>query len=205
MADISNKTLAILVGVAIVISVIGILSIGKPSILYITGAGTTDAGNVSVNLTEEISVQVAYNINFGNGRVAGDNASATLQSNETTSVGGTWTWTAQYIRVENDGTVNETLNVSADTAIDDWLGGTAATNDIDIIGWVTEANACSNATYLNIYRDIQTANADETLCPNLGFGTGADEVNTSVKLVVPSDAETGQKDVVLTFTVEKFP
>lgn len=202
MGDISNKTLAILVGVAIVISVIGILSVGKPSILYITGAGTTDSGNVSVNITEEISVQVEFNVNFGNGRVLGDNTSATLESSGTSATGGSWTWAAQYVRVENDGTVNETLNVSADTSATDWLGGTSP--NLEIKGHVTEANACNNATWLAIYRAIATANADITLCPNLQFGTGKDEVNTSVKLTVPSDAEVGQKDVVLTYSVAKY-
>ncbi len=197
MADISNKTLAILVGIAIVVSVVGIMSFGKPSVLYVTGRGTT--GNVSVNLTSSVSVLVKYNINFGNGRVLGSNLSSTLESNNTAAKGGSWTYSKQYIYIENDGTVNESLNVSEPTAVASWLGGTNPA--IYTRGWQTEVGACTNNATLFAYHDISTT-AQAVLCPNLQYGNSADTVNASIKLVVPSDASTGKRNVVLTFTVK---
>ena len=196
MADISNKTLAILVGIAIVVSIVGIMSLGKPSVLYITGSATS--GNVSVNLTSATSVLIKYNINFGNGRVLGSNASAILESNNTAAKGGSWTWTKQYVYVENDGTVNETINVSSGTSIASWLGGT--TPHMYVEGWVTEPNACTDAATMSTYKTVDAQNAQVRLCRDLLFGSANDTVNASVKLTVPSDAPSGKKNVVLTFS-----
>ncbi len=158
-------------------------------------------GNVSINLTSEVSISVKYDIDFGDGRVAGDNSSATLESNNTAAEGGTWSWPEQYLQIKNDGTVNETVNVSASSNITSWLGGTAP--GLEIIGWETELGACDNSTYLNTYKEINTANAAATLCDKLKFGAGNNEFNTSIKLIVPADAGVGNKNVVLTFTAKK--
>ncbi len=158
-------------------------------------------GNVSINITSEVSLSVKYNVNFGDGRVVGDNLSATLESNNTNAIGGTWSWPEQYIKIKNDGTVNEMVNVSASASAAAWIGGTAP--DFEMIGWVTEANACNDSAYLNTYKEINTANASVALCKNLKSGTGKNEFNASVKLVVPSDALAGSRNVVLTFTAKK--
>jgi hypothetical protein len=200
MADISNKTLAILVGIAIVVSVVGILSLGKPSVLYVTGRGTTDGGNVSVNLTSELSILVTNNINFGNGRVAAGSPNATLESSGVAAVGGSWATITQYITVENDGTVNASVNVSADSGINTWLGGTGAINDMQIKGHATESNACPSL--VTTYQSIQDINADVTICPLLKYGKVEDSFNTSIKLVVPSDATMGSKKVSLTYSAK---
>jgi hypothetical protein len=198
MADISNKTLAILVGIAIVVSVVGILSLGKPSVLYVTGSGV--AGNVSVNLTSELSILVSHNINFGNGRVAAGNPNATLESSGIAAVGGSWATITQYITVENDGTVNASVNVSADSGVDTWLGGSIGINDMQIKGHATEGSSCT--TLATTYQKIDVANADVNLCPLLKYGKTSDEFNTSVKLVVPSDATMGLKKVQLTYSAK---
>ncbi|MBW3022472.1 hypothetical protein KY308_00005, partial [Candidatus Woesearchaeota archaeon] len=114
MGDVSNKTLAILVGVAIVVSIIGLLSVGRGGITYITARAGSGEGPVSVNLTSEISILVTDSIDFGNGRVNSTATNATLDSDAGTVDGGSWTPITEYIKIENDGTVNISVNVSAD-------------------------------------------------------------------------------------------
>lgn len=163
---------------------------------FITGRSTSDSGNVSIELSSETAIRVFYNINFGNGRVNSTADNAVLDSDlGGTSKNGTWSYAKQYFRIENDGTVNISVNVSSDKDASSYIGGTSPA--FQVKGIATEVNACPadlNITYI----DILTA--PRKICPRLKFGSGENEFNVSSKLVIPSDAAPGQKVCTLTFS-----
>ncbi len=199
MGDISNKTLAILVGIAIVISLVGILSVSKGGVVYLSGAGTT--APVTFNATSETTITVTGSIDWGNGRVNSDAPNATLDSNAGTVTGGSWGAIEDYILVRNDGTVNITVNLSADgdNNAAGLIGGTNP--EFQIKGNITESSACAG-TLVQTWTDMP--NSTETpinICDLLNHGPNTnDEFNVSARIVVPSDAEVGARNATLTFS-----
>jgi len=197
MSDVSNKTLAILVGIAIVISLLGALSVGKGGVSYITGKGIT--GPVSFNATAEVSVKVVGSIDFGNGRVNATAANATLDSDASTVVGGSWTPIKQYLKVENDGTVNISVNLSADANNNaaGLIGGTSPL--FQMKGVATEGSSCVTlqTTYTNVPNSTE---APLAICNRLQYVNSADEFNVSAKVAMPSDAAIGTRNATITFS-----
>ena len=113
MGDISNKTLALLVGVAIVISLVGIFSVPKGGIVYITGRGTT--GTTSYGVQSELTINVTQTaVAFQSGKVETGYTSCVVSSNYTDAAtetsgsassgcGGNWTGTnTRSFIVRND-------------------------------------------------------------------------------------------------------
>jgi len=202
MSDISNKTLAILVGIAIVISLLGVLSVGKGGVSYITGKGSTGTGPVSFNATSEVSIKVVGSIDFGNGRVNATAANATLDSADGTTVGGSWSFSAQNIKVENDGTVNISVNLSAGASENaaGLIGGTSPL--FQMKGIATEGSSC--VTLQTTYTAVPASSEEPfEMCDILQYVNSADEFNVSAKVAIPSDAATGARNATITFSASE--
>ena len=58
MTDISNKTLAVIVGVALVVSLVGLFNLPN-SIGLLTGLGTTGQARINITANAELNVTVA--------------------------------------------------------------------------------------------------------------------------------------------------
>ena len=100
---------------------------------YRLGAGVGGGGpsgssgsnsTVSFNITEEVSIIVNQSVDFGSGRVSPNASFAVLDSDAGTVVNGTWTPVNQSFYIENDGTVNISINYTANKNADQFLGGT---------------------------------------------------------------------------------
>lgn len=94
MGDISNKTLAILVGVAIVVSLIGIFSVqmgGLTGAAHVSTTNTTEEnGSVYFDFLDVISISLDDGeINLGSGTLADNSKNITLESLNASSKGGT--------------------------------------------------------------------------------------------------------------------
>jgi hypothetical protein len=200
MSDVSNKTLAILVGIAIIISLVGILSVSRGGVRYISG-GATGSGPVSFNATSEVSILVTGSIDWGNGRVNKTAASATLDSDAGTVVGGTWTPVTQYINIENDGTENITvdLNANANNNAAGLIGGTSPSfkmKGVDVDGGC----AALETTYTAVPNSTETK---FNICPVMTYDVDNDEFKVAAELVIPSDAAAGARNATITFTGTK--
>ena len=192
--DITNKTLATLLVVAIAVSVIGtFLVVSKPS--GITGAAqTTGTGNVNLSITGIIAIAVSGNINFGAGSVTAGQASATLDSSVVNATNGDWAFAAQYITIENQGNKNVVLVANSGSTAADFIGGTSPAQEIE--GVAHGGGGCAAPAAYGAY---STA-GDKSICPVLAFAGTVDKVNAAVKLTIPSDAAVGAKGQIITFT-----
>ena len=74
-----NKSIALLVGILIIISLASFLIVPR-SIVYLTGKASSGSSNTAFNLTSEVSVLVTNAVDFGEGRVDANATFAILDS-----------------------------------------------------------------------------------------------------------------------------
>ena len=213
MADISNKTLALLVGVAIVVSVVGIFVAQEGA--QITGYGTTETGVVNLTIAASVSINVTGDIEFGVGTVAGTTQDfADLFSNNGTVRGGNWTFSSQFITIENDGTVNVTLNVRSDKNATGFIGGGIEgteneprfeffiqNQEDDSCAFIKNGSAFGVGNFTN-YNG--TGNEELVVCNSFDFSSASDLLNFSTFVRVPITAPTGLKTATVTFTAAQI-
>jgi len=203
MSDISNKTLAILVGVAICISLVGIFAAQRGVI--VTGMASTGTGQVNLTITEITSILVTNNIDFGAGYV-NDSAQdwAYLYSNNASTTYGNWSFSAQSVHIKNDGSVNVTLDIKTSKNATGFIGGTSP--DFKFFVNETEATACfaavvNGSSYstgdfgpnYNISKDLR-------VCNNLKMEQAANELDMYAYVKVPKNAKAEAKTTTITFT-----
>ena len=131
MEDLSNRTLAILIGIAIIISISGILAIPKQGVTFLGAVTNTTTGvaNVSIQSVTQIRLNNAT-VDFGIGFVNSTSARCILESNNSNrydsayttvhpcdKVGGGPGFNAPAITsafvIENVGNVNVTLQINS--------------------------------------------------------------------------------------------
>lgn len=131
--DISNRTLALLLGVAIIVSLVGILGSKSSYVAYtLTGYATDQNATVGAEVTRVIAITVAGAIAFGSGYIFQNNSEQAILLNSTggdltsnrcapantTFAGATCTMaddTDNKITVRNDGNVNVTILMDINT------------------------------------------------------------------------------------------
>ncbi len=184
MAEISNTTLAVLVVTALLVVVGGTLLNGG-----LTGFATSDTGTVNLTINSTLAIQVAPglgSISFGtcNPRPG---ASYWCSSNDTAACSGTNslgncsgdTTTPQYIRVDNAGNVNASVNVTSECTAANLIGGTSP-----LFQFVT--TAC-NGTGVSTWTSLSSTTA--AACDNVAYRGG--QMQFYVNITVPNDASGG--------------
>jgi len=113
---------------------------------------------------------------------------------------GSWFVYKDYFFIENDGTVNISVNFSANKNANKFIGGTSPS--FKIKGIVDESNACPdlNTAYADVPNSTETPGV---LCPLLQFAQDKDIFDVATKLVVPSDIIAGDKSATITFSAAK--
>lgn len=220
MEDISNKTLAILLIAAMVVSLGGtILSLNRLSVFrtpaqQITGYGA-GTGTANLSITQDTTIEVFVNIiDFGSGivNVSFGCTNATLASSHNDT-----NWTAEWdtcwadasgpvtfnsgdndIVLRNDGNINLTVTMdsTSDTAAT-FIGGTADTPLYQYRAFSNETNACDSANNAT-WHDVNSS-ATMAICNKLKSSNDEDEVRVAIKVRIPKDAA-GYKEDILTFT-----
>jgi hypothetical protein len=169
MVDVSNKTLAVLIGTTLFVLLVGTwLNLGADLPASITGHATTGTGtvNLSINSTLAIQVNALYNnINFGTctPRPAAtyscgtDDSSICTGSNALGNCTGDTT-SPQFIEVDNVGNVDANVSVSSECTAAQLIGGTSPAftfvttqcNGTGVSAWTSldsAAVACHNVSY----------------------------------------------------------
>ncbi len=185
--DISNKSLATLLIVAIVVSIGGTwLVLSKtPGVLQITGLqSSTSTGQINVTIETLGSIRFANNtLNFGQGRVNTSlgNDRCILDTNGTNDLNKCINFTTNgagtnhgALELENDGSTNATVQLSFDKNADTFLGGSSTINEFrfSIAQNGTENASCTNSTggYGTSGNCSMAANGTCTVGPDGWFG-----------------------------------
>lgn len=217
MTDISNRTLALLVGVAIIISVAGIL-VAQRGTLHVTGmAQYSPEANLTIQKFVEITV--TDNIEFGEGAVYAADSYADLYSHNATvcgvggcadvsggtagSDGGNWTFTTAdgVIFVENSGNVNVNLSVTSSDTAATMIGGTSPAPLLQLWAREHESGSCEDAVDPAVLGSFtEVTGSEQLICDNFSTVNTKDEVNITAYARVPADAAPGLKTTTLTIT-----
>jgi hypothetical protein len=208
--DISNKSLAIMLALSIVISLGGLVVFLTKGGEQITGAATTPTAIARINITSRASINwTVATVDWGTGYV---NDTATYCLLNTEGINDlanctNFTTVTQGLRLENDGNRVVQLNLSSNVSAAQFIGGTSplfqwkmANNESDSCGNQQPGNTCSlNSSalqYQGAYADVSTASVE--VCPCYKFQNTNDTINVELQVRVPSDSYYGVREATLT-------
>ncbi len=214
MEDISNKTLATILIVTIVIS-LGTTLVTLNSIhdrgLSITGRAATGQGTARVNITSSLSILMLTNsVDFGDGRI---NASVTNCASNGVNIStlrpdfnidNCWCNVSGYalgmpapFHIENDGTVNVSIQVIGASNVTFFNSGAIDSSNQNYV-WAMNSSAA------NCNLNAQTAwtqfDASANLCDDLNWSDESDDLYMDVLLAFDGNTPTGVKTDTITFT-----
>lgn len=205
--DISNKTLAMFLVAAIVVSIAGTtISLNRLDRMStgdgLTGYATSGVGNVTVNVNSQLSISVTDDIiAFGNCQPF--SGVDTVIDSETASVA--WAhdvcsgFTPDYIQVINDGNVNANVSINASNR-GEAHGGTWLTSggaDSWFAYKISTSDSGCTGTFPSSYTNITSA-AWVQGCTNLTYGAN-NAMELNIQTVIPNDADVASSYVELTF------
>ena len=226
MTEISNRTLAVLLFIAIIVSVGGaMINISQlaeltrviPS-LQITGYPTVGTVNITVQAQAQINLS-DYQVDFGPGFVL-TGGSARLNTSSSGVLGReNWsnatTFAPTNITLENTGNQNISLNFTSDKNGTEFISNNVTTTPLALFqfrGVNKEAGTCNSTTNLTTsytaISDPVAADDSNTvqndLCKCMRFEAANDEIYMNVQVLIPETAPTGAKNATLTFTATGF-
>ena len=185
---VSNKTLATLVGVVLVISVI---SLGMTAIRMTGGVSATGAvtGTTQVNVGAVVAISLPTNtVDFGNMNTGESN-----QTNDDSPFPFT---------VQNDGSVDVNVTINAS----DLWDGTGAQNPSVYyryhVAASTEGTCYDSGDSVTSYTNMP---ASATLAiANLTYGNGCDLAEVEINVTVPGDESSGAKSSTVWFLATQY-
>ncbi len=171
-------------------------------ITKISGHVITGEANVTVETVALVNFTTS-GINWGSGRVNVGADAASLNTFATNNVtGGNWTLqTAGGLRLQNQGNVNVTLNLSGTKTAAQFIGGTSPVYKWNISN--VESNSCLNSSggtgslALALFYDVNTT-ASAQFCGRFQYIDTADTIRIDFNLTIPSDSLTGTLNDVVT-------
>jgi hypothetical protein len=199
--NISNRSLAILLLIAIMISSISMLN--NMRVINITGFATMSGdAQVYIPAVQAIGFVMNTSISFGSGsidRTIGNTCILTVDGSsswKSNACKGFSSTAPQPLIIENQGNTNLGIQVATDKSAQDFIGGT--NSKFEYIVTNNEANSCASTPKPSSWTDVNTTSPGTTVCNNLGFTDSADSIKISIKVTIPTDAS-GSKGA--TFTV----
>ena len=209
---ISNNALAALVVAALVVSVAGVYM--ATSRTGITGQQSANPnGTVQFVLQQVASLRFAINsVNFGTGFVntSLQNKVCNLDTlgNNPPELCRNFTTVTQGFVLENDGTINLTVDLVSNATADQFIGGDAALNSFQWRIANNETAACLNLTGPANFTEVNTTAPGTRICqPRFGeassalnFLDSADTLLININVTLPYDALAGTKRALLIAT-----
>jgi hypothetical protein len=218
--EISNKTLAVLLVVAIAISFVGTLvSINQlSSVMRLSGGITgyaTASSSGTTNVTIQSSASIRFsrnNLDFGKGAVnsTGGNQLCSLASSSsggskdtnTRCINFTAAGSMNSLQIENDGTVNLTVNLTSDKAAAAFIGGPSVQELFRFTVTNNESNSCATPSP-SVWSTVNST-GQMAVCAStggLGFTGSANSLNLDFNLTIPYDSlKAGSTNQVVTIT-----
>ena len=190
MAEPSNKALASLLVVLIVISGVSLfIVITKTAGPGITGyASSTGVGVTNVTVSEATYINVTDNfINLGVLEPGSTNNSENV---------------ADYFNVQNDGSVDINISVYDEASPFSGTGCKTTPNSCYQVHGVSASGGSIDATYTNVPRNATTQHG---VCFDVPFvdGVDTDDCEIGVQMTIPVDEPSGTKSATMTIVAEK--
>jgi len=195
-----NKTNTFLLIGSIVILVLAIInfSFNLDFMKNLTGSAT-DTGDV--NLTLDAGASISFNVselNWGQGSVNETYGFAWLVSNGTMLYGTSFNTVTQGLKIQNDGNVNVTVNLSANNYNATFIGGNEPVYKWKVSN--NESDSCAAGTIgVSGFTNVPNA-AQSRACTNLSSIDTRDSLNVDIELHVPEDATAEAKGSIITAT-----
>ena len=199
MAEITNNTLAILVFAALAVVIAGSFTMFGGGL---TGFATSDTGNVTLSINASLNIQVDTTnktIAFG-GCTPRAATSYSCSSNDTQVCDGSGlsnctgdTIVPQFIKVDNVGNVNASVNVSSSCSAAQLIGGTSP-------GFVYVTTNCEG-TPISSWTTFVTTAGGSMACNNTAVGGAGFRLYANV--TIPNNAAASgctNGNAVLTFS-----
>jgi hypothetical protein len=198
MSELSNKTLATLLVVAIAVSVLGtFLVINKP--MTITGYSTNGTGVVNLTITGLIALNVTGSIELGNCSVRQDALYAIVDTcGPDTDAEGDCNTTDDNLTMYNQGNIDLNVTVVSDKTLAQFIGGNLSYANQTINATDKEAGSC-NGTGANYDVTLDDSPAIN-FCDSFTNEETRDELYGCIKLFIPNDAPPGVRTETLLFT-----
>jgi hypothetical protein len=214
--EISNNRLAVILLIAVIISIGGtIVSLNKLNTLgkikTTTGLVTVNStGTTLLNISSVTSIRFSINtVDFGAGAVnttlGFNNCTLSINGSSTISKTGCAGFnddnpsaTDTFIII-NDGNnfLNVTLNASANAT--DFIGGNASVVAFQYALGENESGSCSGySVSFPGWTDVSTA--DPKICDNLSYQPTSNSIRVGIRIVVPANAPQGPKTATFTAT-----
>lgn len=176
-----------------ILTIFIILNIGG-----LTGRASTDYGYVNITIETGASINFTTNaIDFGSGQVDGGVSKALINSNGV-SENGTWNYTNDSLHLENIGNVNVSLELSIDSDVDTFLGGTSPAYQWNISN--NESNSCTANASISLDTYFDANSTAVGICSVLNYEDSNDSIFINVGLTIPSDSNTGNLSSTITAT-----
>ncbi|MCX8147591.1 MAG: hypothetical protein N3D84_03940 [Candidatus Woesearchaeota archaeon] len=211
-SDVSNKTVVVLLVLAILISIAGTFySVSKLKAVSsgITGADIlTQEGNVQATITSVTAINFTVNsVSFGTGTVAAICNNCTMHTpsviDSTCCVG--FTSPASGLVLENIGNKNASINLNFSNNAASFIGGTNPLFQLNVTegeeGSCTNSSAPGSAlaeTWKNTFADVPTDNSE--VCGNMHPDQGFDKLVFDIKVRIPDNSLTGLRNTTVTAT-----
>jgi len=203
--DISNKSVAFLLVVAIVISLGGtIFSLNKLNQLGFTGLAFSNSPQGTANLTVNSSLVLTFvvsNVDFGTGYTNDSGAGMehcvmdTNGSANSADCIGFNSGVSPFV-LRNDGNKDLNVSISANKNATTFLGGTNPVFQFFVEDNGTESGSCSSPQQ-TVWTDMNTTSVDMCGTSGLNYEDSTDELRIHIKVSVPQDATPGAKTTTL--------
>jgi hypothetical protein len=203
--EISNRTLAFLLVVAIVISIGGtFLSLVKLNQFTYTGKATSDTGRANFTIESDVSISFTTNaVDFGTGYVnatAANVQNCTMDTNLTKSsdcVNFSAAFWGPFV-LENQGNINVSVNLTSNATATEFIGGNATIRAFTFVMQENETGACPVNVTPTTWTAVATASS--LICGNLLGTDSTDALNMHIGVVIPEDAYKNEHRALLTAT-----
>ena len=205
MADMSNRSLALLLVAAIVISLGGtMISLSRLSQIGITGMAQTGYGDVNLTVSTNASCTVDTNVNFGSGHPTATYTLSTDQNNNqydfscdgsNPGTGNCW-----GILVNNTGNVRLDVNFTSNKDGATFLGPGHTANDFNY--WIDDSEIESNSCTTE-GSPGQVSTNERVICQGLNFTDSSDVIVIDFNVTIDQNTVPGGKNATMTVTCQQ--
>ncbi|MBW2991068.1 hypothetical protein KY348_05190 [Candidatus Woesearchaeota archaeon] len=204
--DMSNKSLALLLVAAIVISLGGtLMSLNKLGEVGVTGGATAGSGQVNLTISQNTSCTVDTDVDFGSGAptstitISTESANA---GNDFTDCTGASACRGIYINNTGNTPINVTFNSSVNGS--ELLGGTHGIDHFKYLIDVSEpdsADACAGTEGASSWTNIEKL-TDYTVCEEQNASDSLDEISIEFNVTINESTPEGNKTATIYVSCE---